>query len=186
MDWTLIICIAVAICFSAMKERKKHPAPPSEEEFEEFDGAPKEFTDIPNPIEVMRKEARRRRQELRRIEEQLDREAMEEVPQESELPPMPRQIPTEERSLEEIFDEIEPKPRKPIHPISPKIVQKQPAKRAKKGSDAGIASVADAAATAKAQEESNLSKGEEIARHFDLERAVIYSELLTPKYKEYE
>lgn len=167
MDWTLIVCIAAAIGFSLLG--KKKPEEPSEGEFEL---PPVEM----RPMGMTRDEFLEKRAEMRRRKERIRREEEEELmmqesayhrAKEHALPPKPQ---VEAASLEDIIDEIAAsKQRTAPKPIKPTIRQAK-----------------TASATPPIAREEQGSRAAEIAREFDLERAVIYSELLDPKYKEYE
>ncbi len=176
MDWTLIICLAVAVLF--LKGGRKQLAEQSEEE-----GSPIPPIGLPHDEFVERRaEARRRFVERIRERERIEREQEARMPYEGDDAPVysVEAVSEEGTSLEEIVNEVDTYKRSLVAQ-QPKPKVKPTVKPSKKGKrEAQIANEAEATEPTKG------SCVQDIAEQFDLEQAVIYSELMQPKYKDYE
>lgn len=180
MDFTIIIAILAAVAISIVKDSRKKQAQQASdadrEEFEPIEPAPR-AEDEPRTWEEILADANRRMtadplQELRRKIAEKKRQMAE-----MEAEAMSRD------SLEVITDEEEAfyasqQPRKAARPTAPA----KPAKKAVKSPQKPAMEV-EATAQGKSQPKEEVH---ELLRDFDLERAVVYSEIMEPKFKSYE
>ena len=180
MDFTIIIAILAAVAISMVKDSRKKQAQQASdadrEEFEPIEPAPR-AEDEPRTWEEILADVQRRTspdpiQELRRKIAEKKRQMAE---MEAEA--------MSHESLEVITDEEEAfyasqKPHKAAQPIAPA----KPAKKAIKSHQKPAMEV-EATAQGKSQPKEEVH---ELLRDFDLERAVVYSEIMDPKFKSYE
>ena len=181
MDFTIIIAILAAVAISIVKDSRKKQAQQASdadrEEFEPIEPAPR-AEDEPLTWEEILADANRRMtadpiQELRRKIAEKKRQMAE-----MEAEAMSRD------SLEVITDEEEAfyasqQPHKAAQPIAP-------AKPAKKAAKSPQKPAIEAKTVGKEQNAQPKEEVHELLRDFDLERAVVYSEIMEPKFKSYE
>lgn len=180
MDFTIIIAILAAVAISIVKDSRKKQAQQASdadrEEFEPIEPAPR-AEDEPLTWEEILADANRRMtadpiQELRRKIAEKKRQMAE-----MEAEAMSRD------SLEVITDEEEAfyasqQPHKAARPTAPA----KPAKKAIKSPQ----KPAIEAKTVGKEKTQPKEEVHELLRDFDLERAVVYSEIMEPKFKSYE
>jgi hypothetical protein len=183
MDFTIIIAILAAVAISIVKDSRKKQAQQASdadrEEFEPIEPAPR-AEDEPLTWEEIVADANRRMtadplQELRRKIAEKKRQMAEMEAEEQQQ---------RAESLETIIDEEEAfyasqQPHKAARPTAPA----KPAKKAVKSPQK------PAIETTTVGKEKNAQPKEEVhelVRDFDLERAVVYSEIMEPKFKSYE
>ncbi|MBR5850684.1 MAG: hypothetical protein IKZ12_06460 [Alistipes sp.] len=166
MNFTIIIVILAVVAVSAIKENRKKLQKWAEEEAartEEGSDPGSGMEDLRHVEEVIRQH-RQRLEQIRRQAAQAEEEMM-----------------SRHTSLEEIIDEEEAfyAPKTPVqHPQVPQpTATRESAPIAPKKEEKGSQSETSA---------EGLSKAQKTLRDFDLEEAVIYSEILEPKFKSYE
>ena len=180
MDFTIIIAILAAVAISIVKDsRKKQVQREMESEVEEFEpiepapraeGAPRTWEEIvadanrrmtADPIqELRRKMAEKKRQMAEMEAEAMSRDSLEVITDE-----------------EEAFYASQ-QPHKATRPTAP-------AKPATKAAKAPQKPVVESETVNKEKSQPK-EEVHELLRDFDLERAVVYSEIMEPKFKSYE
>lgn len=180
MDFTIIIAILAAVAISIVKDSRKKQAQQASdadrEEFEPIEPAPRAEDEPPTWEEIVADANRRMTadpiQELRRKIAEKKREMAE-----MEAEAMSRD------SLEVITDEEEAfyasqQPHKAARPAVPAKPAKKAIKSPQKPAVEGE--------TVNKEKSQPKEEVHELLRDFDLERAVVYSEIMEPKFKSYE